>query len=464
MTYAIEQVQLLKQHVSGSVLTPADADYETTRRGWNLAVDQHPALIVVAESAADVVAGVNFAREAGLGVGVQSTGHGVHQPADDHVLIVTSRMKDVQTDVAAQTVHAEAGALWEDVIHATAAHGLAPLLGSSPHVGIVGYSLGGGFGWLARRYGLAADSIRSIDVVTADGKLRTASANENPDLFWGLRGGGVNFGVVTALEFTVYPVATVYGGFLVYPGELAREVLGFFRDWVETIPDELTSAMQIMNFPALPQMPDAIRGKTQVMVRAAYAGNAAEGAGYIQKWLDWRQPLANSFHEMPFAEIGTIANDPVNPTAGYGSNEMFDDLSDEALDIIARHATNKASPLVIHELRHAGGAIARVAPDANAIGNRDAKFYFQLGGPLFTPDAKAASAAYMAKIRAELQPYLRGSAYLNFMSGGEAVHRAQDAYLPASYQRLLALKAQYDPANLFRFGYQLTEEMPEKAR
>ncbi len=462
MIPAIELAESLKQQVNGSVITPADPAYETTRRGWNLAVDQHPALIIVAESAADVIAAVNFARAQELGVAVQSTGHGVQQPADDHLLIVTSRLKGVQVDAGARTARAGAGVVWEEVIHAAAPHGLAPLLGSSPHVGIVGYSLGGGIGWLARHYGLAADSIRAIEVVTADGVLRRASASENADLFWGLRGGGGNFGVVTALEFALYPVATLYGGFIVYPGETAREALGFYRDWVETLPDEQTSSITVVNFPALAQLPEAIRGQTKVIMRAAYDGDAAEGARYIQQWLDWRQPLVNTFHELPFTEVGTISNDPVNPSAGYGTNEMFDELSDEALDIIAQHATNKASPLVLHELRHAGGAIARVAPDANAISNREAKFYFQLGGPLFAPDSKAKSAAYMRQIRTDLQPHLRGGVYLNFMSGGEAVNRAKDAYRPEAYQRLLALKQQYDPANLFRFGYPLAPA-PERA-
>jgi FAD/FMN-containing dehydrogenase len=292
--------------------------------------------------------------------------------------------------------------------------------------------------------------------VTADGVLRHASPTENSDLFWGLRGGGGNFGVVTAMAFDLYPVATIYGGNLVYSAEFARDALRFYRDWITTVPDELTSSIAILKYPPLPQLPDAIRGQTQVIVRAAFAGAAAGGAALIQPWLDWRSPMSNTFHEMPFTEIGTINNDPVDPRAVHASNEMFDRLSDDAIDVIVRYTTNSRSPLVFSELRQAGGAIARVNPDANAIGNRDALFYFQTSGLSPTPEARAAIQSYIRQYKDELRPYLRGGVYLNFMMGTEARDRTKDAYLPTAYQRLIALKAKYDPDNLFRFSYQLT--------
>jgi FAD/FMN-containing dehydrogenase len=445
----------LEQQITGSVLTPDHPDYEQVRRGWNLSINHHPALILIPQNAQDVAAGIRFAREAGLAVAVQTTGHGIQRPADDSLLIVTSRMTGVEVNAEPRTARVEGGAVWQQVLDKATPHGLAPLLGSSPHVGVVGYTLGGGIGWLARRHGLAADSVRSIDLVTADGILRHTSTTENSDLFWALRGGGGNFGVVTALEFGLYPVATVYGGSLIYPPEVAADALRFFRDWVKTAPDELTSSITIMKFPTIPQLPEAMRGKIQVILRAAFTGDAAEGEAHIQKWLNWRAPISSTFRELPFSEIATISNDPVAPSATYVSNELIDDLSDEALDVIVHHATNSTSPLVIAELRHAGGAIAQVPAEANAIGNRDAGFYFQIGGPIFTPDGKVASAAYIRQFKEDLHPYLRGSVYLNFMSGDEAINRAKDAYLPESYQRLLALKAQYDPNNLFRFSYQL---------
>lgn len=457
LTTVIKPLHALRERVSGRVILPGEPAYEEARRGWNLSIDHRPAVILVAGHAQDVVAGVAFARDEGLGIAVRSTGHGIQYPADNSLLILTSPMNRVYVDAEARTARVEAGVLWQQVLDTATPHGLAPLLGSSPHVGVIGYTLGGGIGWLARRYGLAADSVRWLDIVTADGVLRRASLSENEELFWGVRGGGGNFGVVTAMGFTLYPVAKLYGGNFLYPGDAAGEALRFFRDWVETVPNELTSSISILKFPQLPQIPEAIRGQIQVIVRAAYAGASSEGERWLQPWLQWRTPVANTFREMPFAEIATISNDPVAPVAAYGSNEMFDELSDEAIEMIATHATNRISPLITTELRHAGGAIAQVVPDANAIGNREARFYFQLGGPIFAPRTKEESAAYIRRFKADLQPYFRGSVYQNFMSGDEAFNRARDAYTPDAYRRLLALKTKYDPDNLFRFSYQLVK-------
>lgn len=221
-TRTIESIEALRQQFAGSVLTRDDPNYEQLRRGWDLTLDQYPALILVPRDAADIMAGVRFAREAGWGVAVQSTGHGTLYPADDNLLIVTSQVRSVQIDPEVRAARVEAGVNWKQVLDAATPHGLAPLLGSSPHVGVIGYMLGGGIGWLSRRYGFGADSIRSIDIVTTDGVLRHASPTENEDLFWGVQGGGGNFGVVTALEFNLYPVPTVFGGHLVYPPEQAR--------------------------------------------------------------------------------------------------------------------------------------------------------------------------------------------------------------------------------------------------
>lgn len=459
-----ESAQQLQKQVSGSVIGPNDPDYDKMRPGWNLSIDQHPALILVAANTQDIVKGVNFARENGLGVGVRLTGHGTQHPADDSLLILTSKLSAVHIDPEARTAHVEAGAIWKQVLDAATPHGLAPLLGTSPHVGIVGYTLGGGIGWLGRRYGLAADSVRSIDIVTPDGELRHTSLTENSDLFWGLRGGGGNFGVVTALEFSLYPVKAVYGGSMTYPGELAGDALRFFRDWTSTAPDELTSSIAVLRMPSIPQIPEHLRGKVQVIIRAAFAGNANEGQALIQRWLDWHKPDSNTFNEMPFSEIATIQNDPVDPAPGAGSSEMFDELSDKAIDIIVRTMNDSASPIVFSELRHVGGAIKRVDADANAIGNRDANFYLVIGGPLFTREARAAIKPYIEQYKDALKPYLRGGVYLNFMGGflatTETRTRTKDAYLPTSFEKLQALKAKYDPNNLFRFSYQI---VPAKA-
>jgi FAD/FMN-containing dehydrogenase len=455
MISQIENLDRLKEHIRGSVLTPADSEYEQVRRPWNLTVDHHPALILVPENAQDVAAGVKFAHENGLGVAIQTTGHTVHQPADGALLIVTSHLTGVTVDAEARTARAEGGAHWEHVLEQAMPHGLAPLLGTSPHVGVAGYTLVGGISWMARKFGYAADSLIAVEIVTADGQIRRASADENADLFWALHGGSGNFGVVTALEFKLYPVATIYAGGLVYPGEMARDALRFFRDWTQTLPEAMTSSLAVLKFPDLPFVPEGIRGKTQLFLRAVYVGEEAEGAPYIQRWLDWKAPLQNSFRTMPFAEIGTVSNDPVDPSPTYSSNEMFRTLSDEAIDAIIRHGTAADAPIVFNELRHIGGAMQRIPAGGSAAGNRDAHYSFTIGAPIFSPDRKAPLVEYMGRYKAALQPFVSGGGYLNFMSGSEAEKRASGSFTPESYQRLLDIKAKYDPDNLFRHSFPL---------
>jgi FAD/FMN-containing dehydrogenase len=356
-------------------------------------------------------------------------------------------------DAEARTARVGAGVIWQQVLDVTTPLGLAPLLGTSPHVGVIGYTLGGGIGWLARRYGLAADSVRTIEIVTPDGELRHCSTRENSELFWGLLGGGGNFGVVTAMEFALYPVATVYGGVLTYPGRLAHDALHFYREWLKSVPDELTTSFAIFKYPDLPFLPDAIRGKLMVLVRAAYCGEAAVGEQLMRPWLEWQTPDANSLSELPFTAVASINNDPVAPAPAHPSSDMLNELSDEVIEIMVRYATNPQAPIVYSEVRHAGGAIARVDAHANAIGNRDAAFYLQIGGLAFTPELGKAMEKYIGEYKGELRPYLHGGIYLNFANSDEAVVRAKDAYLPQSYKRLVALKAEIDPKNLFRYSY-----------
>lgn len=449
----------LQANFNGSIIIPADADYERLRLGYNLSIDHHPALILVPHIAQDVVAGVRFATDAGLSIAIQSTGHGQQASAGaGAALFVTSNLREVSIDPHAQTVRAEAGVLWEQVIGAAAPYGLAPLNGSSPHVGVIGYTLGGGIGWLARRHGLAADSVLALEIVTADGELRRATPTENGDLFWAVLGTGGNFGIVTALEFKLYPHESVYGGSLVYPPELARDALRFYRNWVATVPDELTSSITIFKFPAAPIVPEHLRGKVSIILRAVYAGDTAQGARWLQPWLDWHTPQQNTFAEIPYSDIGIVSSDPTDPAAVSGSNELFDSLSDDAIDVIVRFATHPDSPLVINEIRHAGGAIRRAAPNANSIGIRGAEFYLQMGGRTPTTEFYRRMQAYFREYRAALQPYTNGGAYLNFHSNPTAPSRGKDPYTPEDYARLLALKAQYDPANAFRHSFQLVPQ------
>jgi hypothetical protein len=446
-------IQNLKNRISGRVLTPEDAEYENARRGWNLNIDQRPAAILLPQTTQDVAAGVTFAREAGLPVAVQSTGHGVHHPADGALLIVTSGLDRFHIDPEARTVRAGAGLVWEPIVNAAAAYGLAPLIGTSPHVGIVGYTLGGGIGWLSRKYGLARDSVREIELVMADGEIHRASATENPDLFWAMRASRGSLGIVTTLTMALASVASVYGGTLTYSGELAADVLRFFRDWSQTVPDELTSKLTVFKYPSFPFVPEHLRGKVEIHVRAAYAGSAEDGARWMQPWLDWRAPVSNTFAQMPFADVGTINADSVAPAAVYPSSEMLDSLPDAVIEILVRGMTDPASPITLADLRHAGGAVKR----QNADGLQDAEYYLVLGGP--TPSAESREKLHTAisRLSGEMRPYLTGGIYPNFMLGSEAARRVQDAFTPEAYAKLAALKAHYDPDNLFRFGYALAD-------
>ncbi len=445
----------LRKQVRGTVLTPNHPGYDQVRRGWNLSIDQYPALIVVAADAADVAAGVRFARDNGLGVAVQSTGHGIMQPADDALLIVTSRMNAVHVNADAQTAWVEAGAIWKQVLDAAQPVGLAPLLGSTPYVGVVGYTLGGGMGWLARKYGLAADSVRSIEVVTPDGRLRRASATENADLFWGLRGGGGNFGVVTALEIDLYPVKVVYGGELMYPIELLPEALSFFRDWTAKVPEEMTAWLVTLQFPPIPEVPEHLRGRKVLFIKMAFSGAPEWGKLLADEWREWVTPISDTVRVMPFSEIGTIADDPVNPMPIYVTGELIDVLSDEAIGLLTETLSQENSPLIFSELRHGGGAIAKADRSANAIGNRDTAYYFMMAGATPTPEAQEQVEQFIAQFKRDLRPHISGGVYLNFMEGAEADERTKDAYSAETYRRLMTLKAKYDPNNLFRYSFSI---------
>lgn len=452
-----ERAIQLQAQVRGLVIKPGDSNYDERRKAWNLRVDQHPALIVVAHNAEDVAKAVRFAGDQGFGVAVQAGGHGVVRPADDCVLIVTSDLREISIDTVSQTARIGAGMKWGMVLEQTQAVGLAPLLGSSPDVGVVGYTLGGGLGWLGRRYGLAVDSVISIEIVTADGQLQRASRTENADLFWALRGGGGAFGVVCSLEIQLYPVKTVYGGNLIYPKHLAKQVFTRYREWIKTLPDDMTSSVVIMNYPPLPQIPEMLRGQTFVMLRGCYCGSIEQGEALINEWRDWQEPLIDAFKAIPFSEVATISNDPVDPVPSASTGAWLRELSEGAIDVLVDYGAAKDGPLplVVTEVRHTGGAISSQDPNASAYGHRDASLVLNLIGMAPTPDAGVHLRQYMSQFKQALQPWMTGGVYMNFLEGKESQDRIRDAYSPASYERLVAIKLKYDPANLFRYSFNI---------
>ena len=445
----------LRAGLRGAAYTPGEEGYDEGRQAFNLNAHQHPALVVMAAGAADVIAGVRLARERGLGVGVLATGHAVANPCDGGVLINTSQMRGVRVDPKAQTARVEAGALWRDVIPEAQVFGLAGLQGSSSGVSVVGYTMGGGFGWLGRKYGFNADSVREADVVSADGEPLRVSAYEHPDLFWGLKGGSGNFGVVTSLEFALYSLTTVYGGNLFYPVERAPEVLELYSRWAETLPDEMATAVAFMNFPPLPMIPEPLRGGSFVSVRGCYCGDPPEaGEELLGPWREFGEPEVDTFGVMPYRQMDMISMDPVDPIGAYTHIELLGELSPEAITKLVEVAgVDSNSPLILLELRHLGGALERPPADLSPIGRRNSRFTMEGVGATPTPEVAQAVQAHLAYVAEEMRPYETGATYVNFLDlDGATPERVRAAYSPEDWERLVELKNRYDPDNLFRFN------------
>lgn len=454
------QVEELQARIRGSVLTAESTDYDAARTPWILSVEQWPAVVVVAETTSDIREAVRFAQANGLKVAVKNTGHGVALPANDGMLIVVSSMRGVEVDAAKQTAKLEAGAKWGDVLEKAQAVGLAPLMGSSSDVGAIGYTMGGGMGWLARKYGLSVDNVLSYDVVLADGELLHVSKKENENLFWGLSGSGAAFGIVAAMEVNLFPVQTVYAGSLTYPREAAREVFARYREWIANIEDEWTTSIAIRNLPPLPEVPEFLRGKSVVAVHGCYVGPIEQGEKAIQSWVDWMEPMANQFHPLPFTEADLISNDPRDPIPAAARNIILHDLSDEVVDTLINRAFPQKgpTPLMFAELHHGGGAMARIDEDTIAYSQHAAPFVLNLVGLIPTPQMRAAYTEIVQGIRHELEPYSTSGAYLNFLTGEARWKQTQDAFSPEAFQRLITLKQWYDPENLFCFSLNIPLE------
>jgi FAD/FMN-containing dehydrogenase len=329
-------------------------------------------------------------------------------------------------------------------------------MGSSSGVGVVGYTMGGGFGWLGRKYGFNAASVREADIVTADGELVRLSAEDNPDLFWGLGGGGGNFGVVTSLEFDLYPVGTLYGGDLIYPVEKAAEVLEAYARWIEDLPDEWSTGVAFLNIPPLPALPEPLRGKSVIALRGCYCGESPEAGEELLRPVreELGEAIMDTFGPMPFAAMDSISMDPVDPMGARQHSEMLGELSPEAIEtLVELVGAGSESPLIMLELSQLGGALARTADRLSAMGVGDSKFIMNGVGPAFTPEMAEGVLAYLARVADATRPFQTGETYINFMElDGASPERVKASYPPEDYRRLVALKDSYDPDNLFRFN------------
>jgi UDP-N-acetylenolpyruvoylglucosamine reductase len=442
-------VDALRPLLDGDAFAPGDAGWDEARTAWNLSVDQQPAAVVLAESAEDVAATVAFARAAGLRVAPQGTGHGAAAIGDmsDTILLKTERMRGVTIDPEARIARVEAGVLWLEVVQAAAKHGLAALAGSSADVGVVGYTLGGGLSWLARKHGIGSNKVTAIEVVTASGELvRTDWANE-PDLFWALRGGGGNFGIVTALEFELLPLTEVDAGILWFPVDRAAEILKAWRAWTEDLPEEMSSVGRILQFPPIPEIPEPVRGRSFVVVQAIWLGEREEGERLLAP-LRALGPVMDTVAPTPIEELWRMHMDPEGPAPGTGDGGMLDDVDDHQIDLLVDAVVG--GPLLSLELRHLGGAVARRDSRHGALDAFAAPYVWFGIGIAATPVMKEAAEAAAAGVRALLAPWEAEHTYLSF---AETRRQASSLFSSASYHRLRQIKAIVDPTELIRSNH-----------
>jgi FAD/FMN-containing dehydrogenase len=443
-------IERLRTSISGRVFAPGDEGWDAARQAWNLAVDQRPAAIAYAGGVDDVVATIEFARAGGLRIAAQATGHaaGTLGPLDDVVLLKTSRMNGVEVDPGARRARVGSGTLAGELAIPVAEHGLAPLAGSSPDVGLVGYSLGGGLGWLARRHGLASNSIRAIELVTAAGEPLRVDAEHEPDLFWAMRGGGGSFGVVTAVEFELYPADELYGGALVWPAEAGAEVLDHYRQWVADVPEALTSVVRYLNLPPFPQIPEPLRGRSVISIDAAYLGSAADGEELVRPLRAGDSAISDTFRLLATADLVRLHGDPEQPTPGLGDGHLLRELDAEGAKAFVEVAgPDSGTPLIGLELRHLGGALARPPEGHGALATLEGEFALFGVGAAISPDASEAIGAHLDRVSEAMEPWKSERRFFNF---AERETDPADLYSAETYERLRRVRTAYDADGLFR--------------
>ena len=427
---------------------PGQPGWDEARRAWNLAVDQRPAAVAVPESVDDVVAAVDHARAVGLRVAVQGTGHGAGSASLDGTLLINmARLTGVDVDPEARVARVAGGTIWRDVVDAAVPHGLTALHGSAGDVGVVGYSLGGGIGWLARKHGLSASSVLSAEVVTADGDVVRADHETNPDLFWALRGGGGSFGVVTEVEIALYPVAEAYAGWLAWPIERAAQVLGRWAEWTEDAPEEVTSVGRLFQFPPMPELPETLRGRQLVVVEAAFLGDEPAGRELLGP-LRELGPELDTFAPVPARALVELHRDPPGPAPGRSEGWMLDGFDEEtSRAVVAAAGMDGASPLISVEVRHLEGALGRPDPAGGVLSYLEAPFAMYSVGVVTGAEAAVAIDERIAGLRGATEPWLARRRYYNF---AERNVDPVSFYAQGDYGRLTAIREEVDPHGLFQ--------------
>lgn len=441
--------------IHGPVLRPGDDGYAEEVTGFNLAALHTPDVVVAATGADDVVTALRWASATGTPVAVQATGHGANFPVDHGLLISTARMTDVRVDPQRRTATVAAGAKWRDVLAASAPHGLATLNGTSTDAGVIGYTVGGGLPVLGRTHGYASDLVRSFQVVTPKGLLRETDPDHEPELFWALRGGKGNIGVVTSLVTELLPLRTVLGGGLYYPGEHAEAVLTAWAEWTRTVPEEMCSAFGILRLPPIPQLPEVLRGRFWARVAVTWTGDPAEGEKLLAPIRAAAPVAVDWVAEMPYTDVDRIHMEPQDPLPARESCLLLRELTPEAIRVFLDQVGPDVPdcPLLAAQIRHMGGALSRPARTEDAICARDAAHLLEAVAVIPAPPAAAAVEHATASLHAAMSPYGTGRTMINIHGApGDAADRAR-AWTPEVHERLRRAKQTYDPSNLLRFGH-----------
>jgi hypothetical protein len=450
---SISAIDALRTQVEGEVVAPGDAEYEEVRKVYNGMIDKHPAAVVRCRQPGDVVAALGVARAEGLVLSVRGGAHSApgFGTNDGGLVIDLSHLQDVSVDTDAQTVRAGGGCTWAGFNEATNAYGLATTGGIIGSTGIAGLTLGGGIGYLSRKYGLSCDNLLSAEVVTADGQVLTASEDEHEDLFWALRGGGGNFGVVTTFEYRLHPVADIYGGPIAYPVDRADEVLRFYREYIAEAPEELGGFVGFHLAPPLPFLPEEWHFKNVCLAVPCWAGPVEQGEKMIKPFLDVVEPVGSHVGPMPYPMLNTLF-DPLLPPGlqHYWKASFARDLSDDAIAVHKDHGARVPAIQCAVHLYPVNGAVQRVGADETAFAYRDVNYSPVIAGMWDDPADNEKNIAWVREYHKALEPFSTEGGYVNFMDGDDQ-SRIRANYR-GNYERLSEVKAKYDPANLFRLN------------